>query len=111
MESHHCVFTVIIAMLQPKSHSSCGMQAQQEQPLGEAAHGAVADGLTAVTAAGADAGAPRAVPNGLGAGDSLGAAADAIQPVLTSRQQVRSLCAHGPLSWSVSAAVVLACNL
>ena len=54
---------------------------------------AVADGLTAVTAAGADAGAPRAVPNGLGAGDSLGAAADAIQPVLTSRQQVRA-CVH-----------------
>ena len=87
------------------------MLTQQEQPLGEAAHGAVADGLTAVTAAGADAGAPRAVPNGLGAGDSLGAAADAAQPVLTSRQQVRSLWAHGPLSWSVSAAVVLACNL
>ena len=56
---------------------------------------AVADGLTAVTAAGADAGAPRAVPNGLGAGDSLGAGADAIQPELTSRQQVR---AYSPCS-------------
>ena len=81
-------------MQQPESHSSCGVQTQQEQPFGEAAHGAAADGLTAVAAAGADAGAPRAVPNGLGAGDSLGAAADAIQPVLlTSRQQVRA-CVH-----------------